>query len=352
MASEPNATLGLAIASGQVVATIFDTDRPAGGRTRTIELADGTPDAVVAGVGEAVERLVFDAERHGDPTRFECVGASVGGHIDHVNGFVVYASDLIVDGDSWRNEELAADLSRALGVPAFIDNDVNCMVEYERRFGPGADYDSFVVVYLAPDVKGLGSGILVDGKIVRGATGGAGEFGHAVVEAAGPRCGCGNRGCLQAVLTTSTLVRNINWGRRDAVADLADAGDLAERGDARAIQTFQQAGRYFGQGLSLIVNLLNPPLLILGGPEQLLGPVTKPLRPAHRRQPLPRVARKAKRSAALFTQAYKSTLAAYSFCELEQDCRIEVGELTLETAAMGAGLLAATAVRDREPVTA
>ena len=225
-------------------------------------------------------------------------------------------------------------MGEAFEAPAAIDNDVNSMVVYQQEFGVGRGERSFVVVYLAPGMGGIGSGIVVDGKIVRGCSGGAGELGHLVVQPGGPRCPCGNRGCLQAVVGVDTIVRNVNWGEREVVVtDLAGAAQLAEQGDARAVDTFRQAGRSFGQGLAALMNLLNPPLTIIGGPEEIVGSGPTPRRRGKDGR------RKAGRSAQLFRDGYEGTLAEYSFAQLEGDCRIEVDRLDLEMAAVGAALL-------------
>jgi predicted NBD/HSP70 family sugar kinase len=286
----------------------------------------------------------------GEPSEFAAVGAAVPGHVDHANGTVVYAYGLGREGLSWEKVDLAAMLAKTFDAPVAIDNDVNCMVLHQKVFGLGREAQSFVAIYLAPGMAGLGSGNLIDGNVVRGCSGGAGEFGHVVVQPGGPRCPCGNRGCLEASVGVATIRRNVNWGQRHDVKDLAEAALLAEKGDPRATDTFRQAGRSFGQGLSALVNLINPPLVILGGPHEILGAPPKAdaaeasSSPRRRGRPSKQARQKVPRSARLFRAGYEETLAAYSFAALAGDCRIAIGNLTLEMAAVGAALLGCDAL--------
>jgi predicted NBD/HSP70 family sugar kinase len=267
------------------------------------------------------------------------VGAALPGHVDHARGRVVYGQNLKSIGDSWRDVGFASMLADAFGAPAAIDNDVNCMLIYQHELGPRQSEGSFVLVYLAADMEGIGSGILNEGSIVRGGAGCAGEFGHLVVQPGGPRCPCGNRGCLQAVVGGATIIRDVNWGRRHAVEQLSDAALLAEQGDARAVAAFVQAGRSFGQGLSILLNLLNPPLIVIGGPPEIVGQPGPKAAASPRRIAHPKRGRRKPSSAELFRRGFEETLREYTFGDAERGCRIEVDHVTVEMAARGAALL-------------
>lgn len=326
--------LGIAVGSRRLVAAFVPIEDPDDATCSGVKFA-GTAEAAV----REARKLVA---KHG-AGRFTAVGAAVPGQVDHKRGVVVFGPDLVSPDHSWENEDLGTMLEKEFDAPAVIENDVNSMAGYQQKLGRWSDEKSFVVVYLAPGMAGVGSGIVVDGKIIRGCSGGAGEFGHLVVQPGGPRCVCDNRGCLQALIGVDTIVRTVNWGGRDAIDPhatetkrLAKAAELAEDGDARAEDAFRHAGRWFGQGLSSLVNLLNPPLTIIGGPEEIVGPVES--------EP----AQAVMRSAELFHEGYEETRCDYSFADLEQDCRIEVDALNVERAAIGAALLALRAQETRK----
>jgi predicted NBD/HSP70 family sugar kinase len=103
----------------------------------------------------------------------------------------------------WAGFALGDDLQDALGVPVLVDNDVNTLAVAERLYGRGHDIADFVTVTVG---SGIGLGIVIDGEVHRGARGGAGEFGHVCVDPDGPLCGCGNRGCLEALVGDAGLV--------------------------------------------------------------------------------------------------------------------------------------------------
>jgi predicted NBD/HSP70 family sugar kinase len=333
--------LGIAVGSRRLVVALVPTGDPDNAVCLPTRFA-GTAEAAVREARKLVAKT-RDRDSHAAP-RFAAVGAAVPGQVDHKRGVVVFGPDLVSKDHSWRDVDLGTKLESEFDAPAVIENDVNAMAGYQQELALGRDERSFVVVYLAPGMAGVGSGIVVDGKIIRGCSGGAGEFGHLVVQPGGPRCVCDNRGCLQALIGVDTIVRTVNWGGRDLIhahatetKRLAEAARLAEEGDARAVDAFRHAGRWFGQGLSSLVNLLNPPLTIIGGPEEIVGPVES--------EPPAAVMR----SAELFREGYEETLRDYSFAQLERSCRIMIDSLNVERAAVGAALLAMRAQETPEP---
>lgn len=316
--------LGFALGDGHVAGVLLS-------RTGTVCAAaavpftGGTPTQTVAKMREV--KRVLDG---GKGAVIAAVGAAIPGHVNHRTGTVVFGQNLERVGASWENVEFAELLENAFSAPAAIDNDVNCMVIARQ---PVWRERSVVAIYLASELGGLGSGILVDGDIIRGCVGGAGEFGHIVVQPGGPRCSCGNRGCVEAVVGAATLLRNVNWGDRSVAESLTDAARLASEGDETAVATFLQAGRFFGQALSTVVNLLNPPLIVIGGPPEIVSGIEK--RGGHRGgRPT---------SADLFRRGYEATLHEYSFARLDAGCRVKHEALTIDLAAEGAGMVAAAA---------
>jgi predicted NBD/HSP70 family sugar kinase len=158
-------------------------------------------------------------------------------------------------------------LQAKLRIPVYIENDVNTLTLTERWFGHGQGVDNFLTVTVG---RGVGLGIVVNGQFYRGQTGGAGEFGHTVIDPDGPLCDCGKRGCLEAYVGDPGLVRAaqeaVAAGKlSDPVRDLDDLLALAKRGDPGALRIFKRAGRILGLGIANLVNLFNPKTIIISG---------------------------------------------------------------------------------------
>jgi predicted NBD/HSP70 family sugar kinase len=163
----------------------------------------------------------------------------------------------------WRDVALADVLQRMLGVPVFVENDVNTLAVAERLYGRGHDVDHFLTVTIG---RGVGLGIIAGGDIYRGFRGGAGEFGHTTVVEDGPRCTCGKRGCLEALVSDPALAAQARaegiLTRRQTVERLRR---LASEGDARALRIYSQAGATLGRSVANAVNIMSPELVLVSG---------------------------------------------------------------------------------------
>lgn len=161
------------------------------------------------------------------------------------------------------NFDLFPALAEILDVPFCVNNDANLAAYGEYMCGAGRKSHSLVHLTVG---TGVGSGIILDGDIWVGSCGYAGEFGHVVVNPQGDPCNCGSRGCLETEVSAPKIVKNYlelskNRGRTTA----EDVSRYAQNGDADARQAYTQAAKYLGIGLSIIINLLNPEKIILGG---------------------------------------------------------------------------------------
>ena len=167
-------------------------------------------------------------------------------------------------------------ISEGLGVPVYIGNDANVAALGEYWFGAGRDVSSLFMFTLG---TGIGTGLVMDGKLWVGASEGATEFGHQVIQADGPKCGCGRFGCLESLAQISAIVtraqRKIHEGRESMLPDLAD-GDLskitpaiiaeaADKGDQVSIETWAETAHYIGIGVSNIITGLGPEMVVIGG---------------------------------------------------------------------------------------
>jgi glucokinase len=223
------------------------------------------------GAGTALDAVVDLIERLRDTARARGVavtgvGIGVPGTVDAERGVVGvdvhYAPEL-------AGVPLAERLGRRVGAPVFVDNDVNALALAEWMFGAGRGARSLVVLALG---TGVGGGIILDGRLYRGAAGFGGELGHVPIDFDGRPCICGGRGCLKSYVsgTDIALQAGERLGRPTSAAEVFR---LAASGEAAAEAIVEEVCRALGAGLAVIVNGLNPERLLLA------GSVAKSLRP-------------------------------------------------------------------------
>jgi predicted NBD/HSP70 family sugar kinase len=168
-------------------------------------------------------------------------------------------------------------LAEALGHPVAVDNDANLGALAELTWGAGKGRRDLVYLKVA---SGIGAGIVIDGRIVKGAAGTAGEIGHTTVDEHGDVCHCGNRGCLETIASADTVLRVLQL-RDGPELTLQQAIQAALAGDAGCGRVIGDAGRQIGVALANLVNLLGPELIIVGGDLAAAGEVlVAPMREA------------------------------------------------------------------------
>ncbi len=213
-------------------------------------LADLSPASVVEQVALVVERLRDElGERD---ARLAGIGVSVSGDVDSQHG-IVRESGLL----GWTAMPLGAELEKRLGRGVMIAGDVPALTIGQSWFGRGVGTDSFALITIG---KGIGCGLFVNGEVVEGAYGVAGEIGHFPLAADTELCHCGRRGCVEAVASSDAIVAAV--GR---AASIEEAADLARSGDAVAVAAFARAGTVIGKAIATVVNLTGPELVLIGG---------------------------------------------------------------------------------------
>ena len=221
--------------------------------------------ATVAALFEAVDELLARNRR------VDAIGVGAAGLVEWPGGRARWAPH-----NSYRHLELRRLLHERTGLPTTVDNDANAAAWAESRFGAGAGGGDLVLVTVG---TGIGGGLVLDGRLHHGERGFAGELGHLVVAPDGDRCACGNRGCLEAMASGSTLGR---LGREAAAADpdgrlavlAALAGGpvtgevvfaAAVEGDKAALALFERVGHWLGVGIASLVTIFDPDLVVVGG---------------------------------------------------------------------------------------
>lgn len=187
------------------------------------------------------------------------VGAAVPGPLDPWRGIVHFSPNL-----EWRDFPFTDALSSELGVRVVMDDDANCAALGEHSYGAGQDTRDFVCVIVG---TGIGAGLILDGKLYRGARGFAGELGHTTILPDGPLCSCGNRGCVEALAAGPALVRRMRELEATAAEGLTarDVIALARAGNPNAVRVINEAAGFLGVALANTVNILNPERIALGG---------------------------------------------------------------------------------------
>jgi predicted NBD/HSP70 family sugar kinase len=180
----------------------------------------------------------------------------------------------------WVGLDIAAEMTDRLGMQVAIENDANLGALAELIWGAGRDCTNFAYVKAA---TGIGAGIVIDGRLLRGATGTAGEIGHTTLDEAGLLCYCGNRGCLETVASGPAIIQLV--GRPDGESlTLSRVVELASDGDLRCRRAISDAGREIGVAVAGLCNLINPERVIIGGLLSRSGEVLlRPLRESIRR---------------------------------------------------------------------
>lgn len=218
------------------------------------------------------------------------VGMGLAGFIDESTGVVVEAVNL-----GWRNVAVKGPLETRLGLPVHLDNDANVAALGESWAGAGAGHRSALCITLG---TGVGGGIVLDGRIWRGANMMAGEIGHIVVNPGGARCNCGLYGCLETIGSATGVVRLMKERLAvGAVSQLsaegltaADVFAAAKAGDATAGAVTAEAAEALGRGFAIAANLINPDVIIVGGGMARAGEfLLELIRKAFAQYALPRV---------------------------------------------------------------
>lgn len=185
------------------------------------------------------------------------IGIGLPGPVEHSNGKP--ANPPIMPG--WDGFDVPSRVNQELSAKVLVDNDVNVMALGERHIAyPDVDHLIFLKA-----ATGIGSGIISDGRLQRGAQGTAGDIGHVRVSRGGEvACHCGNFGCLEAVAAAPAVIKNVNKEGLP-VRNTSDLIDATKRAKVEAIQAVRQAGRDIGEVLSTCVSLLNPQIIVIGG---------------------------------------------------------------------------------------
>ncbi|MBQ3642876.1 ROK family protein [bacterium] len=240
----------------------------------------------ISNIIKAIQSLMKESKTSKD--LIEGIGFGFPGQIDCDNGIVRLAPNI----PGWIDIPIADIVSKEFGIPVKVDNDVRCAALAELNFGAGKGAKNMICITVG---TGIGSGLIINGKLVRGASNAAGELGHIKLQMQdGPICGCGDTGCLEAFASGPAIValaeEYIKGGKSTKYRELANpditpyiVAEAAKQGDVVAKKIFETIGNYIGIGLASVVNLLNPEKVVIGGGvadagDLLFGPIKETLK--------------------------------------------------------------------------
>jgi glucokinase len=251
---------------------------------------DIVPTQVKDGVNKVISRLSAAIDTLLDQNiteidRLSGIGIACAGGVDSERGIVVTPSPNLPD---WVDIHLADIIRGRFNTNTFIVNDASAAALGESRFGAGKGMKNIVLLTVG---TGIGGGIIIDNELYLGSRGGAGEFGHMSIDVNGPRCGCGNLGCLEMLASGKAVAREaitrLKSGEKSIMTDMTGGkieeitaetvAIAADSGDALAKDVMDRVAYYLGIGVVNLVNIFNPDMVIIGGGmselgEMLIGP--------------------------------------------------------------------------------
>jgi N-acetylglucosamine repressor len=252
--------VGIKLRDDGLTTVVCDLDTGVIATDETPAALIGNPKAAIEAVEQATRRVL----RSAGIAKGKVLGVGIGlpGVIDSLRGSCQFSHLL-----QWHEVELAVPLQRRLRLPVWVDNDVNTLAIAEKWTGDGISARHFVTLSVG---RGLGLGLVIDRSVYRGAVGGAGEFGHVIVDPDGPECECGRSGCLEALVGERALLRQVGalLSREITRAELIS---LAAAGDGATLQVLTDASRLLGLAVANVMTLLNPELVIICGEGTQLG---------------------------------------------------------------------------------
>lgn len=261
--------LGVDLGGTKILAAAVTESGKILGRSKKKTKAERDPEEILARVVECCHGAVADAGLTLD--RIEAVGVGSPGPLDPVRGVVLHTPNL-----NLSDAPIAPYLNEKLGKPVFLDNDVNVGTLGEYVYGAARGKEDVVGIFLG---TGIGGGLIINERLIHGKSYNAGEIGHLKVKAGGARCGCGQRGCLEAYASKTAMIRRlrkaVDRGETTALSQLigTDWSKLTSRVFAKAydqndplvVGEIHRAAKYTGVAVGSLINLLSPETIVIGG---------------------------------------------------------------------------------------
>ncbi|OPZ18969.1 MAG: Glucokinase [candidate division BRC1 bacterium ADurb.BinA364] len=261
--------LGIDLGGTKVLSAVIDADGNVLGRGKKKTGSGRDGEEIFSRLIESAEKAIEDAEI--DRGQIKAIGVGSPGPLDPRTGIVIFTPNL-----GFRDFPLRDRVAEALGAPTFVNNDVSIGTFGEWQMGAGRGVRDLIGMFVG---TGIGGGLILDGKLYDGFNRVAGEIGHMPMAEGGPKCGCGNRGCLEAFASRSAisnaLIKALEAGEPSALRGEFKGDPPAIRskalarayaaGDALTVKTLDQAAKTIGKAVGSLANILCPEMFVLGG---------------------------------------------------------------------------------------
>jgi glucokinase-like ROK family protein len=211
-------------------------------------------DQVISDLKACIREVIARAPK----SAYGIVGIGIGiPGISDERGNVLFAPNL-----RWDNVPLQQIIEAEFNIPLVIDNEANAGAVGEKQFGAGKSVSNLVYISIG---RGIGTGIIIKSELYRGSSGFSGEFGHMSIEHDGLKCVCGNRGCWELYASEQALLDKAHHVFGDFKLTIEQLLNMADEGNQKVIELFEQFGKYLSVGVVNIINSLNPEMIIIGG---------------------------------------------------------------------------------------
>jgi len=268
--------LAIDLGGTKIVTALVSTEGEIIAREYTLTLAEEGTDAVVHRMLDNINSLLSKANI--SRLSFSTIAIAAAGAINPVEGIVTASPNL----PGWQNIPLKKMIEEETGLETFLINDASAAALGEHCFGTGRGIDNLIYITVS---TGIGGGIIINGELYTGVSGSAGEIGHMTIDINGPRCNCGNVGCLELLASGKAVARAaqeaITKGTKSIILELAEnelqnitaqiVSEAAQKGDELASVIILKAATYLGVGLVNLVNIFNPEMIIVGGGMAKMG---------------------------------------------------------------------------------
>ena len=275
--------LAIDLGGTKIASAIISNEGDVLARDYRLTLADEGVEPVISRILLAIEHLVKKCKV--GLSQLDSISIAAAGAIDSERGLVTSSPNL----PGWHDVPLRDVVRERFGLDTFLVNDASAAAMGEHRLGVGRGTTNLIYITVS---TGIGGGIIINGRLYLGTSGAAGEIGHMTIDVNGPRCYCGNSGCLEELASGRAIareaIRRIRDGENSALTDIV-AGKIeditaqevslaAQGGDRLALEVVSQAANYLGVGMVNVVNIFNPEMIVIGGSvakmgELLLNPV-------------------------------------------------------------------------------
>ncbi len=261
--------VGVNLGGTKILTGVVSSEHQILGRAKRATPAAEGGRAIVEAILSCVQEALEDAGLN--RSQIGAIGIGSPGPLDVAAGVILFSANLNV-----KNFPIGPEISSALERPVLVQNDVRVGGYAELRLGAGRGYQDIIVAFVG---TGIGGCLIQHGEIVSGATGNAGELGHMILKAGGPRCGCGARGCMEALASKTAIARRVDKAVRKGLPTvLAEkmtrkggrlkSRDLAEAVSSKdlvALKEVQRAAHFLGLGLANLINIFGPEIVLIGG---------------------------------------------------------------------------------------